>query len=250
MKKKLLAIINKFGYNLVKTDLQSSQFKMHDAAFMEIYDECKEFTMTSIERMYAIYTSVNYVVKNKIPGDMIECGVWRGGSSMMIAKTLVKLGDTDRKLYLFDTFEGMVLPTEKDVSFSGESAKETFFSKNGTSTGSDWCAAEVDEVKLNMSSTHYPPQNIIYIKGKVEETLPTFTCNDLSILRLDTDWYESTKCEMEFLFPKLVQKGVLLIDDYGHWEGARQAIDEYIQQNNIPILLNRVDYTGRAAIKV
>jgi len=98
-------------------------------------------------------------------------------------------------------------------------------------------------------STKYPKDNLIFVKGKVENTIPAIIPDKISILRLDTDWYESTYHELVYLFPKLVKDGVLIIDDYGHWKGAREAINRYFQEKKIKILLNRIDYTSRIAIK-
>ena len=107
-----------------------------------------------------------------------------------------------------------------------------------------------DEVKENVFSTGYPKGKIHFIEGKVEDTIPTNIPNEIALLRLDTGWYESYKHVMAHLFPLLRQDGVIIIDDYGQWEGARRAIDEYISDNNIRILLNRIDVTGRIAIKI
>jgi hypothetical protein len=86
--------------------------------------------------------------------------------------------------------------------------------------------------------------------GKVEDTIPADIPEKIALLRLDTDWYESTKHELIHLFPRLQKGGVLIIDDYGFWKGARKAVDEYFAENNIQILLNRIDDTGRMAIKL
>jgi hypothetical protein len=100
-----------------------------------------------------------------------------------------------------------------------------------------------------MDSTGYPSDLINYVEGKVEETIPVNAPDQISLLRLDTDWYESTKHELIHLYPRLVEGGVLIIDDYGHWQGARRAVDEYIEENNLPLLLCRIDYTGRITVK-
>jgi hypothetical protein len=84
----------------------------------------------------------------------------------------------------------------------------------------------------------------------VEETIPQHAPEQISVLRLDTDWYSSTKHELMHLFPRLSKNGVLIIDDYGHWAGARKAVDEYFADQTIQPLLNRIDQTGRACIKV
>jgi hypothetical protein len=188
-------------------------------------------------------------VNNGIDGAMVECGVWKGGSSMAMALTLKNLGSENRDLYLYDTFSGMSAPTDVDVSFRGTKAHETFSDTKISEDASDWYLSPLEEVKRNVFSTGYKKEKIHFIEGKVEATIPKSIPKKIALLRLDTDWYESTKHEINHLFPLLTLNGVLIIDDYGHWEGAKKAIDEYISDNNIRILLNRIDYTGRIAVK-
>jgi len=163
--------------------------------------------------------------------------------------TLKHLGFEDRELFLYDTFTGMTKPGEIDVSSSGKPALNEFSKRKTSEDSSTWCLSSLDEVKENLFSTFYPQEKIHFIEGKVEETIPNHIPEQIAILRLDTDWYESTKHELIHLFPRLQPNGVLIIDDYGHWQGARKAVDEYIAENNICILLNRLDYSGRIAVK-
>lgn len=241
-------LIRKFGIDIVryKTDYPPD-FSQQD---IEICKAVKAYTMTSPERLEALINAVKYCLTNKITGDFVECGVWKGGSTMAIALTLMKLNDKSKDLYLYDTFSGMNSPSDDDVSFAGKKASDTFSQTKISKDSSNWCIASLDEVKENVLSTSYPKEKIHFIKGKVEDTIPTNLPSEIALLRLDTDWYESTKHEMTHLFPLLKQNGVLIIDDYGHWKGARKAIDEYISDKNIRILLNRIDYTGRIAIKI
>lgn len=220
-----------------------------DTFFMRLYNQCKPFTMTSIERMYSLYQSLNYIFQNQIEGDFVECGVWKGGSSMMMALYLKEKGITNRKVYLYDTFEGMNPPSELDKTFSGENAKDLLDVQNKTDNNSIWCYSSVDEVKRNLLSTQYLPENLIFIKGKVEDTLNDHLPGRLALLRLDTDWYESTKKELGCLYPLLNQRGILIIDDFGHWEGAKKAVIEYFETNKMHPLLHRIDNTGRIMIK-
>lgn len=208
----------------------------------------QNYTMTSPERIFSLCQSVKYIVANQIPGDIVECGVWKGGSMMAVAKTLMKLNNCNKDLYLFDTFEGMTKPSQEDIDYKGLSASK-FLLKYQKSKNKDYlCYASLEEVKEAMEKTGYDINRVHFIKGKVEETIPSFAPEAISILRLDTDWYESTKHELNHLFPRIVHGGVLIIDDYGHWQGSRQAVDEYIEKNQIKILLNRIDYTGRIGI--
>jgi len=249
----ILRGINKF-LGLVKLKVVSVEQSLpadisQDVEFMEIYEFCKDYTMTSIERMYGLYKAVSYVIVNNIPGDFVECGVWRGGSSMVIARTLMKFNATNRRLHLYDTFEGMSEPTKFDMAFTGESAVKLLSEQDKGIETSVWCVASIEDVKKNIFSTGYPENNLFFIKGKVEDTLKDNLPEDISLLRLDTDWYESTKMELEKLYPILRKRGILIIDDFGHWEGAKSAVVEYFDKNKVLGYLGRLDYTGRIMIK-
>lgn len=246
-------ILRNIGYEIKKADstlsISGIPIDMTEPDFTNIYNKCKQFSTCSVEPMYSLFKSIEYIVKNNIPGDFVECGVYKGGSAMLMALTLIHFKHTDRKIYLYDTFEGMSEPTENDVDFSGNSAKK-LLNKSEREKDIIWCYGPLDEVKKNMLSTGYDSEKIIFTKGKVEDTIPFVLPNSISILRLDTDWYESTKHELVHLFPLLVKKGVLIIDDYGHWEGARKAVDEYFESHQDKMLLNRIDYTVRTGIKI
>jgi O-methyltransferase len=218
---------------------------------LEIMKAVKPFTMTSWERMYAVINSIRYIVKSGIPGDVVECGVWKGGSMMAAAKTLLALNDTQRDLYLFDTFAGMTAPSEKDKSAFGSLTPQEEYSKLlGPDGTCQWCCSSIEETRRNMLSVGYPEPKIHFVKGPVEKTIPEHSPGRIALLRLDTDFYESTRHEMIHLFPLLAKGGVLLLDDYGHWEGQRRAVDEYISEHEISLFMSRLDYTGRAAIKI
>lgn len=211
----------------------------------DIIREVRPWTMTSAERIYAVIQAVRYVSTNSIMGAIVECGVWKGGSMAAIARTLLQVQDVKRDLYLFDTFEGMPEPTAKDIDYSGKPASEVLQENSGYR-----CAdAPLECVKEVLYETGYPKERIHFVQGKVEETIPGHAPDSISLLRLDTDWYNSTKHELVHLFPRVPHGGVIIMDDYGHWRGSRQACDEYFAQNRIPILLNRIDYTGRIAVK-
>ena len=101
-----------------------------------------------------------------------------------------------------------------------------------------------------MKRSKYNPKLIHYVKGKVETTIPEQAPKQISLLRLDTDWYASTKHELENLFPRLSPGGILIIDDYGDWQGARKAVDEYVANHAPSLFLSRLDYTGRISVKL
>ena len=248
----LIKILNKllsgFQYQIVNS-AKSKEFPPDfESLHQNIYNKVKEYTMTSPERIWTLIEAVKYVQKNEIEGAIVECGVWKGGSMMSVISTLQHLSVTDKELFLYDTFEGMSEPTEHDVDHSKQSA-EKLLEKPKTEQDLVWAYSPLDAVKERIYSTGYDKNLIHFVKGKVEETIPATIPEKIAILRLDTDWYESTKHELEHLFPLLSENGILIIDDYGHWEGARKAVDEYIKNNNLKLFLSRIDYTGRIAIK-
>ncbi len=217
-----------------------------DPWIQEIAGKVTAYTMTTPDRVAALCLAIEYVSRRKISGDIVECGVWKGGSSMAAAWSLLRGNDTSRTLHLFDTFEGMPPPTELDRHNDGAAAAEILAAHDRNSNY--WAYSPLDEVKTNLRLTGYPTEKIRFIQGKVEDTIPAASPERIAVLRLDTDWYESTKHELEHLYPLLSEGGVLIIDDYGFWQGARRAVDEYFADRQ-PILLNRIDQTGRIAIK-
>jgi O-methyltransferase len=220
-----------------------------EAKFHELRKQAAPYTMTSVERMYALYKSVEYIVHNRVPGDFVECGVWKGGSAMLIALVLRDLGATDRRIFLYDTFEGMSEPTGVDRSITGEFAPATW-PQTMTGEVSSWCYAGLEEVMTNLSSTGYPRELLHFVQGKVEDTVPATLPGPVALLRLDTDWYESTYHELQHLFPLICRGGVLIIDDYGYWQGAKKAVDDYFRDAGTRPLLVRLDSTGRLAVKM
>jgi len=172
-----------------KNSIKNSQLVSSDIedSFLEIYHKCKNYTMTSIERMYALYKATEYIVQNQIPGDIVECGVWKGGSMMLIAHTLIKFGDYNRGLYLFDTFEGMPSPSEKDIAYDDVPASVLLSQQDKNDESSIWSYAPLEEVKKNMLTLGYDNENIHFIRGKVEDTLADNAPESISLLRLDTE---------------------------------------------------------------
>lgn len=242
-------IIRRFGIDVVRYPTSFAAFPPDfDTDARDLIELVRPFTQTSPERLFALCEAVKYITVNNIPGDIVECGVWRGGSMMAVAHMLLRLQDTSRNLYLFDTFEGMPPPTENDLSYDGTPAAKLLANSKKEDATSLWCKASLDEVRQAVNGVGYDPQQIYYIKGQVEDTIPSNAPDTIALLRLDTDWYESTRHELAHLFPRISEGGVIIIDDYGHWQGARRAVDEYIAAHKIPILLNRIDYTGRIGV--
>jgi len=248
-------MLNVFGYTIINTDLynilskEKNPYDM-DKDFKEVYERTKQFTMTSIEQMYTLYKATEYIVDNNIQGDIVECGVWRGGSMMISALTLLKMNNINRIIYLYDTYKGMSEPSEKDIRIYDNRPALKKWKKLQGKDFNQWDYASLDEIKQNLYSTGYPKEKIEFIKGKVEDTIPNFIPEKISLLRLDTDFYESTYHELLHLFPKLSRYGVIIIDDYGYWKGQKEATDKYFKENNIKIFLNRIDEKGRIGLKL
>lgn len=212
-----------------------------------IVERVAPFTMTSLERRAGLLGAIDHVVRHRVPGAIVECGVWRGGSMMAAALALMARGDTSRELWLYDTYTGMSEPTAADASHRGESAAAQLArTKRGQGV---WCEAGLDDVRANLLSIGYPRERIHFVEGKVEDTIPATLPGTTALLRLDTDWYESTRHELVHLYPLLSRHGVLVIDDYGHWQGARKAVDEFFASRTEPAFLHRVDYTARLLVK-
>jgi hypothetical protein len=217
---------------------------------IELINSLKPFTMTSSERLWSLINAVRHVVDNRIPGDFVECGVWRGGSVMAMATELSSLGIQERRIWLYDTFSGMTAPTSADIEAgTGVSAAAMLESTVVADGDNVWCVAGLEDVTANVCSTGYPKGNFEFVEGDVTQTLHQVYPEKISLLRLDTDWYESTRVELEVLYPRLSVGGVCIFDDYGHWQGARKAVDEYFEKLGHRPYMHPIDYSGRVLIK-
>ena len=207
-------------------------------------------TMTSVERRYALLQAVRHIQRWKIPGDIVECGVWRGGSMALVARTLLETEDTTRTLWMYDTFTGMTQPGDMDCDHHGRPAKQLLAADTTPRTQSVlWAEASLEDVRHTLSETGYPPEKMRFIAGPVEQTIPAHLPERIALLRLDTDWYESTRHELAHLHGRVTSGGVVIVDDYGWWQGARRAVDEFLAACPEPILMHRVDETGRVWVK-
>jgi O-methyltransferase len=194
-------------------------------------------------REHNICSMIKYIKENNIQGDILDIGVFKGQSSIIAINELTKYNILDRNVYLYDTFEGMPMPTDKD----GDHVKKLYKDQ--------WAYGSLKEVKSNIKTyTKYPVNKIFYIKGLVEETLLTHTHNKIAYMRLDTDFYSSTKAELENLYKFLVPGGVLIVDDYNSkFHGCTNAVHEFFDKNNIDkntiIPINQPNTTGMYHIK-
>ena len=235
--------------NIFKKLIKKKNFKKEKAINQEEYEIIKlgmQYSMASWERLYANLNSIKYLIKSEIEGSIVECGVWRGGSMLTMLKTLKQFSATNRDVYLYDTFTGMSAPSKEDGNFAHEKFKEL---QTGVEE-SNWCYADLNDVKSTIKLVDYPQEKIHFVKGKIEDTVPNTMPDRISLLRLDMDWHDPTLHALTYLYPKVEPGGVIILDDYGHWEGCKLAVDRFFEEMNINILLNRIDYTGRIGIKI
>jgi hypothetical protein len=218
----------------------------YDESYRQIISAVRPFTMTANDKLHALITATRYVHRHQVPGAIVECGVWRGGSMHAVARTLDELGDHSREIYLFDTFEGMPPPTDKDVRVDGSTAEGLLAASD--KTAKVWAIATLDDVEAGLARLPYPKERFHCVPGRVEDMVPGQAPEQIALLRLDTGWYESTAHEFEHLYPRLAPGGVLMIDDYGFWQGSRDATEEFLERTGEPLLLIRMA-SGRVAVK-
>jgi|TARA_B110000858_G_scaffold104967_1_gene120063 O-methyltransferase len=241
LKNTIQNIFNLAGYKIEKKD----NFYSNDLFFKKLLIKVKNYTMTNPKRIFYLYNAINHIINNNIKGDIVECGVWRGGSIMTIALTLIENKITDKNILLYDTFTGMSIPTNNDYLFSDKSKlAKNLIEKDEYLK----CISSISEVKKNIFKTNYPKKKFKFIVGDVKETLKKKIPQKISLLRLDTDWYESTKKELNVLFPKLSKGGVLIIDDYKTWGGCKKAVDEYFK-NKKNVFFISIDNEALLGIK-
>jgi len=258
MKKVFLNFLRKHGYEIRKItedDFYPREASKADKEIINYVLNIKnknrnKLTMISPKCLWAAISSVKYCVENNLQGDIVECGVWRGGCSIAMALKL-KEYESEKKVWMFDTYEGMTEPSKEDIHHSKRVDAKDKYKKNKNDSHNDWCYASVDEVEFNLEKAKVKDFTKI-IKGDVNKTLKDNKNlpGSISLLRLDTDWYESTKIELEVLFPKLSNNGIMLVDDYGHWKGSQKAVDEYFERKKgFKNMMWVTDYAGRAIIK-
>lgn len=197
--------------------------------FIRCYMPYHALTLVNWDACHTLYNAILHVIRNKVEGDIVECGVFRGGVSAFMAKVLVAQNSTFRKLYLCDTYEGMTVPDENDLV--GSDSTKTSSAINLYFPG----LAKIDErsVEKVVRETGYPANNIVIVKGPVEETMPQQAPDKISILRLDTDWYKSTLHELDTLMSRVTRFGIVIVDDYASWDGARKAFHEYAERQSL-----------------
>jgi len=227
--------------------------KLYDFTAIEhqIYHSVTGMACGGAEAIVSIIRSIDYLITNNISGAFVECGVFRGANIIVMMRALLHADVTDRDIFLYDTFSGMPEPDEIDVYYDGQPAIQVWQSaKHATSGGSDWVCSPIEEVRQNIKAVGYPMERATFVEGLVEDTIPETMPSEIALLRLDTDFYQSTKHELTHLFPRLKRGGILIIDDYGAFAGSRAATDEYFKDAGIAFFLGRVDEHVRIGVKL
>jgi hypothetical protein len=242
-----------FGYQLSKLSLgprSSAPVELNnDDIELVSWVHREQLSMSSLAGLFSTVTAAKYVAENQIDGDFVECGVWRGGNSI-IAAEIFKRYSLDKRVFLFDTFKGMTEPTKDDRNIEFDQPAMEAYVRQQEKTHNSWCFAPLDEVQDNFRRRNLLDSNVVFVEGPVEQTLlRTDGPPRISFLRLDTDWYESTKLELEILYPSLAKGGVLVIDDYGYWSGSKKATDEYFSGEVPRPLFHATDESRRIGIK-
>lgn len=249
--RRIAGVARRLGFEISRISTKGSQLPV-EATETDIaaIAALQPFTMTSAGRLWALMNATRYICNEAIPGDFVECGVWRGGSVMAIANELNTQKAHERQIWLYDTFAGMTTPTSRDIEAATGTPAAEMLSSTPTGDGDNvWCIAGRADVERNIMSTGFPRDNFVFVEGDVAETLQHSRPKAIALLRLDTDWYESTRESLEVLYPLLVPGGVCILDDYGHWKGARQAVDEFFSRQTHQPFMMPIDYSGRILIK-
>ena len=192
-------------------------------------------SMIGMKRMDNIDFCVSDTIKNNVPGDLIETGVWRGGSVILMRAILKDAGITDKTVWVADSFEG--LPKPDAEKYAADKNDDHY-------TLSAVLAISLEQVKYNFEKYGLLDEQVKFLKGWFKDTLPTAPITQLSVLRLDGDMYESTINAMDNLYPKLSKGGYIIVDDYSAVEGCKLAIHDYRDKYNITETITDIDGTG------
>jgi Macrocin-O-methyltransferase (TylF) len=214
--------------------------KLKDIERLRLFLKVCTYSMVSYYNLSCTYELARTAEQYKILGAFVECGVWRGGSAAVMAYVAHKAGN-NRKVHLFDSFEGLPEPNEKD----GIEARIYAENKAGGKLSSiGKCVGRYEDViYLFFSILKLRRENIIIHKGWFQETMPKIKdlIGPIAILRLDADWHESTKVCLDYLYDSVVSGGFVIIDDYNAWEGCKKAVDEFLTNKKIKVEMVKID---------
>lgn len=231
------------------TEVYSDIGRLHPE-FREVWRELGSETLSSMPLGLALWNACRYITRAELPGAVVECGVWKGGSMMLAVRALLHSGVHDRPLYLYDIFDwSWEAPIGADGFFMSEDEQRVALDPSSSREGAPDDERWEGEVVDKLVALGYPRERIRTVRGRVQDTIPAVAPDQIALLRLDTDYYDSTRHELEQLYPRLVEGGVLLVDDYGRLEGATRAVDEFLATHGETMLLSRLDSQGCMGVK-
>ncbi len=244
-------IINKLitstGYSLINSNQKIVELNNNDKKLLDLI---QNYSMTTQIRIFTLLQSLRHLKNKKIDGDYVECGVWKGGNIILFKKFIEDEDENSKKkIFAFDTYEGMTEPDKNDYDLSSNITANILLKADKAKKTNTWGICDLESVKKNIQTCVNSTENIKFIKGPVESTLNDTSNlpNKISLLRLDTDWYSSTKKELDVLYDRVTPGGIVIIDDYGHWGGAKKAVDEFFL--NKYVWMHYVDYACRLIVK-
>lgn len=210
-----------------------------------------QYTMLGVQSLLATTQAAKYVSTQKIPGAFVECGVWRGGCTFAALNVFRNQSDP-RDVAMYDTFKGMTEPKDNDIRLSNNEPAEYNFKSKQREGYVDWCFSSLGDVQDSFDTFEFSKENVTFVEGDILETLriEKNLPSKIALLRLDTDWYESTKLELEILYPLLQTGGIIIVDDYGAWAGSRQAVNEYFADNGNAPYFQSTKNGGIIGVKV
>ena len=190
-------------------------------------------TMAKNGNLLNLHRLAGHVAAEKIPGDLVECGVWNGGSSAIMGKALMECGGLKgRRLWLFDSFEGVPKPGEKDGWF-----ERTFYFKG-------WNKGDIQHVREAFARLNVPMDNVRIVPGWFNQTLKSSAVERIALLHIDADWYDSVRDILEAFYERVVPGGFVVLDDYGSWQGCRSAVHDFISMHGLAVKIVRVSRIG------
>jgi O-methyltransferase len=208
-----------------------------DTEFLRFLEVIRPFTMVGEPRLLSLYNLARKVCQQDISGNVVECGVAAGGTSALLAATVQAHSSEARKIFSFDTFEGMPAASALDTH-EGQHAEATGW-------GAGTCAAPMDSL-LELAGKLHVRELIQPVKGLFADTLPQHkqSIGPIALLHVDGDWYSSTMDVLGNLYDQVVPGGYIQVDDYGFWEGCKRAVTEFQEKCGLTFDLQTIDSTG------
>ncbi len=251
------SLASKLGYevSISQRGADQSGYDLADEANPHI-QTVRSHTMLPQQRLVSLYQQAVFCEAAGLEGSFVECGTWKGGAVGLMALANLQHGSKRRHLHLFDSFEGI---PEPDEAIDGERATQFARSVGGEAKGKlvalEQTYGAVGTLEANRELLEqiigYDANYLHYHKGWFQDTLPKEAdeTGEIAILRLDGDWYSSTKVCLEHLYDRVVRGGFVILDDYGWYEGSKKAVDEFMAREGIKAFLNHIDNAGRYWIK-